>query len=78
MVVTFCFYQIEILSTHLLGHLEFQMCTYYPCFCAKITTRMFWNDPFAHLISRTGTGTFRHISWWMWVVGFFYALVCKV
>jgi hypothetical protein len=62
MVGTFCFYQIEILITHLLGHLEFQTCIYYPWFCAKTTTKMLKNDPCAHLISGTGTETFCHIS----------------
>jgi hypothetical protein len=38
------------------------MCSYCPCFCAKTTTRLFWNDHFAHLISGIGTETFPHIS----------------
>lgn len=61
MVVTFCSYQIQILSTRLLGHLEFQMCLY-DRFYPKTTTTTFWNDPFAHLISGIGTETFRHTS----------------
>jgi hypothetical protein len=76
MVGTFCFYLIEILSTHLLGHLELQMCMYYPCFCAKTTTKMLWNDPFAHLISGIGTETFCHISAGGYeFLDFFYVLV---
>jgi len=79
MLATFCFYQIEILSTRLLGHLEFQMCLYYPHLCAETTTRTFWNDPFAHLISGIGTETFCHTSAGGYeLLDFFNALVLYV